>query len=157
MRDRPQLRPRGRRSLDRPARSDGLFLGLGLGGGLAAYAQADPGAVWQAAAATASFIAGLGSVGYMVQADLSAGYRILNLLLLGLILFGLVSLFVSMPGGNVVYAVLGLAIFGGYTLLDFNRLRSAGNDDAVSIAAGIFLDVVNVFQFFLSLFGRERN
>ena len=135
----------------------GLFLGLGLGGGLAAYAQADPAAVWQAAAATALFIAGLGSVGYMVQADLSAGYRILNLLLLALILFGLVSLFVSMPGGNVVYAVLGLAIFGGYTVLDFNRLRSAGNDDAVSIASGIFLDVVNVFQFFLQLFGRERN
>jgi FtsH-binding integral membrane protein len=135
----------------------GLFLGLGLGGGLTVYAQADPAAVWQAAAATALFVAGLGAVGYMVQADLSGGYRILTLLLLALIVYGLVSLFVSMPGGNVIYAVLGLVVFGGYTVLDFNRLRSAGADDAVNIAAGIFLDVVNIFQFFLQLFGRGRD
>jgi FtsH-binding integral membrane protein len=36
-------------------------------------------------------------------------------------------------------------------------VRGAGEDDAVSVAAGIFLDVVNVFRFFLELFGRERN
>lgn len=135
----------------------GLFLGLGLGGGLEAYAQADPGAVWQAAGATALFIGALGALGYTVQADLSGGYRILMLLVLVLIVFGLVSLFVSMPAGNVIYALLGVVVFGGYTVLDFNRLRRAGADDAPSIAAGIFLDVVNVFLFFLQPFGRERN
>jgi FtsH-binding integral membrane protein len=134
----------------------GLLLGLGLGGGLYQYANADPSAVWQAAAATAMFIAGLGTVGYAIKADLSPGYRVLFWLLLGLIIFGLVSLFVSMPGGNVIYAVLGLAIFGGYTVLDFNRMRVAGNDDAVWIACGIFLDIVNVFQFFLQLFSRGK-
>ena len=134
----------------------GLFLGLGLGGGLHAYAVADPGAVWQAAAATCLFVAGLGSLGYAINSDLSAGYRALFWLLVALIVFGLVSLFVSIPGDNVVYAVLGLVIFGGYTVLDFNRMRRAGMDDAVSIAAGIFLDVVNVFLFFLQLFGRRE-
>jgi FtsH-binding integral membrane protein len=134
----------------------GLFLGLGLGGGLQAYAAADPGAVWQAAAATCLFIAGLGSLGYAIDADLSPGYRVLFWLLLALIVFGLVTLFVSIPGGNVVYAVLGLVIFGGYTVLDFNRMRRAGTDDAVSIAAGIFLDILNVFLFFLQLFGRRE-
>ena len=135
----------------------GLFLGLGLGGGLDAYASADPGVVWQAGAATALFVAALGSLGYMIRSDLSAGYRVLFLLLLGLIVYGLVSLFVSMPAGNVIYALLGLGIFGGYTLLDFNRLRKAGTGDAVSIATGIFLDVLNVFTFFLQLFGRGRD
>jgi len=57
----------------------------------------------------------------------------------------------------VIYALLGLGIFGGYTLLDFNRLRAAGTGDAVSIATGIFLDVLNVFTFFLQLFGRGRD
>jgi len=47
----------------------------------------------------------------------------------------------------------GLVIFGGYTILDFNRLRRAGSDNAVPIAASIFLDVVNVFLFFLDIFG----
>jgi uncharacterized protein len=135
----------------------GLSLGLGLGGTLDAYATADPGVVWQAAAATALFVAALGSLGYAIRADLSGGYRVLFFLLLGLIVFGLVTVFVSMPAGNVIYALLGLGIFGGYTLLDFNRMRRAGNDDAVSIAAGIFLDVLNVFTFFLQLFGRGRD
>ena len=135
----------------------GLFLGLGLGGGVDAYTSADPGVVWQAGAATALFVAALGSIGYMTRSDLSGGYRALFFLLLGLIVYGLVSLFVSMPAGNVIYAVLGLGIFGGYTLLDFNRLRQAGTGDAVSIASGIFLDALNVFTFFLQLFGRGRD
>ncbi len=135
----------------------GLFLGLGLGGGLSAYASADPSVVWQSAAATALFVGALGALGYGIQADLSGGYRVLFLLLLALIVYGLITLFVSMPAGNVIYAVLGLGIFGGYTVLDFNRLRRADGGDAPSIAVGIFLDVLNVFTFFLQLFGRGQN
>lgn len=82
--------------------ASGLMLGLGLGGVLDAYAEAAPGAVWEAAAATALFVAALGSVGYMIRSDLSGGYRVLFLLLLGLIVYGFVSLFASMPGSNVI-------------------------------------------------------
>ena len=134
----------------------GLFLGLGLGGSLDGYGSGAPGAVWQAAAATGLFVATLGGVGYGIRSDLSGGYRVLFWLLLALILYGLVTLFVSMPGGNVLYALLGLGIFGGYTVLDFNRMRRVGTDDAVWIASGIFVDVLNVFTFFLQLFGRGR-
>ncbi len=131
----------------------GLFLGLGLAGTLDAYAAVDPAAVWQAAAATALFVGGLGAVGYTTRTDLAAGYRLLSLLLFGLIAYGFITLFIAMPGAYVIYALLGLGIFGGYTILDFNRMRSAGDDDAVSIASGVFLDVLNVFLFFLQLFG----
>jgi len=92
----------------------------------------------------------------MIRRDLSAGYRFLFVALLGLIVFGFIGLFVSMPGGNVIYSVLGLAIFGGYTLLDFNRMRRAGMEEVVPLAAGIFLDVLNIFLFFLRLFGSQR-
>ncbi len=131
----------------------GLTLGLGLGGGLDAYAEVAPDAVWRAAAATALFIASLGSVGYMIRSDLSGGYRVLFFLLLALIVYGFVSVLVSMPGGELGYSLLGLGVFGGYTLLDFNRMRHAGMDEAVTIAAGIFLDVINVFLFFTRLSG----
>ena len=134
----------------------GLTLGLGLGGGLNAYAEVEPGVVYQAAAATALFVGALGTIGYSIRRDLSGGYRILFVLLLGLIVVGFISLFVSMPAGNVIYSVLGLAIFGGYTLLDFNRMRRAGMQEAVPLAAGIFLDVLNIFLFFLRLFGSSR-
>jgi len=135
----------------------GLLLGMGMGGVLNRYAEAEPDAVWQAASATALFVGGLGSVGFAIRRDLSGGYRALFFMLLALIVFGLVTVFVSIPGGNVIYALLGLGIFGAYTVLDFNRMRRAGMDEAVPLAAGIFLDVINIFLFFLRLFGGGRN
>ncbi len=91
--------------------------------------------------------------GYAIRKDLSGGYRALFFLLLGLIVFGIIALFVSIPHANLIYSVLGLAIFGGYTLLDFNRMRRAGMQESVPLAAGIFLDVINIFLFFLRIFG----
>jgi FtsH-binding integral membrane protein len=134
----------------------GLALGLGLGGGLDAYAETAPGVVYQAAGATALFVGALASIGYSIRKDLSAGYRILFVALLGLIVVGFISLFVSIPGGNIVYSVAGLVIFGGYTLLDFNRMRRAGMEETVPLAAGIFLDVLNIFLFFLRIFGGRQ-
>jgi FtsH-binding integral membrane protein len=135
----------------------GLFLGLALGPVLNSYAKADPSALWQAAGATGAFVASLGTVGYATRRDLSPWYRVLFWALLALLVFGLVAIFVSIPNGNLIWSVAGLVIFGGYTILDFNRLRRAGSDSAVPIAAGIFLDVLNVFLFFLQLFGGNRN
>jgi FtsH-binding integral membrane protein len=48
-------------------------------------------------------------------------------------------------------------IFGGYTIVDFNRLRRAGAESAVPIAASILLDVLNIFLFFLQVFGGGRD
>ena len=133
----------------------GLLLGLALGPVLSSYVQADPAAVWQAAGATGGFVAGLGAVGYATRRDLSSWYRLLFGALLALIVFGLVAIFVSIPAENVIWSVAGLVIFGGYTIVDFNRLRRAGQESAVPIAASIFLDVLNIFLFWLQLFGGE--
>jgi uncharacterized protein len=135
----------------------GLLLGLALGPVLADYAQADPAALWQAAGATAAFVAILGTAGYATRRDLSSWYRVLFWALLALLGFGLVAIFVSIPGENVIWSIAGLVIFGGYTILDFNRLCRAGADSAVPIAASIFLDVLNIFLFLLQLFGGGRD
>ena len=135
----------------------GLLLGVGVAPLLAAYAKSDPAALWQAAGATGAFVAALGSYGYATRRDLSSWARMLFWALLALIVFGIVLIFVSIPGGNLIYAVLGLVIFGGFTILDFNRLRRANMASAVPIAAGIFLDIFNVFLFMLRLFGGSRN
>ena len=134
----------------------GLFMGMALGPVLAYYANTDPAILWQAGGATALFVGGLGAYGYATRRDLSSWARGLFWALIALILFGIVTIFVSIPGGDVIYAVLGLVIFGAYTIFDFNRLRRANMDQSVPIAASIFLDVVNVFLFFLSLFGNNR-
>jgi FtsH-binding integral membrane protein len=135
----------------------GLLLGLALGPVLNSYVEAEPAAVWQAAGATGGFVASLGAVGYATRRDLSAWYRVLFWALLGLILFGLVAIFVSIPQENIIWSVAGLVIFGGYTVLDFNRLRRSGQESAVPIAASIFLDVLNIFLFFLQLFGGNND
>jgi modulator of FtsH protease len=135
----------------------GLLLGLALGPTINDYAKADPSAVWQAAGATGAFVAALGAIGYATRRDLSAWARALFWALLGLIVFGIVAIFVSIPDANIVYAVAGLVIFGGYTILDFNRLRRTGIRYAVPIAASIFLDIFNVFLLLLNLFSSESN
>ena len=140
-----------------------LLFGLGLALGLAVapvihvYAKADPSALWQAAGATAATVAGLGAIGYATRRDLSSWARFLFWALLALIVFGVVLIFVSIPHANIIWAVLGIAIFGGYTIFDFNRLRRADTASSVPIAASIFLDIFNIFLFFLQLFGGERN
>ena len=133
----------------------GLLLGLAVAPVIADYAAGDPSALWQAAGATAAFVGALGAYGYATRRDLSSWARPLFWALLGLIVFGLVAIFVSIPGANVIYAVAGLVIFGGYTIFDFNRLRRAGAESAVPIAAGIFLDIFNVFLLLLNLFGNR--
>jgi FtsH-binding integral membrane protein len=135
----------------------GLLLGLAVAPVIADYAGADPAALWQAAGATAAFIGALGAYGYATRRDLSAWARPLLWALVGLIVFGLVAIFVAIPGANVIYAVAGLVIFGGFTIVDFNRLRQADGDSPVLIASSIFLDVFNVFLLLLDLFGGSRD
>jgi modulator of FtsH protease len=131
----------------------GLALGAMLGPIVSSYLSTEPSVVYEAAGATGLFVAGCGAYGYATRRDLSSWARSLFWLLLALIAFGLVTLFVAIPSGNVIYALLGLALFGAFTIFDFNRLRRAGMESAVPIAAGIFLDILNAFQFFLLLFG----
>jgi modulator of FtsH protease len=135
----------------------GLLLGMAVGPVLAVYAKAEPSVLWQATGATAAFVAGLGAYGYATRRDLSSWARTLFWALLALIVFGIVLIFVSIPHANIIYSVLGLVIFGGFTIFDFNRLRRTTMAGAVPIAASIFLDVFNVFLFMLRLLGGGRN
>jgi FtsH-binding integral membrane protein len=131
----------------------GLLLGLAVAPVIAHYAGADPSALSQAAGATAAFVAAFGAYGYATRRDLSSWARPLFWALLALIAFGIVAIFVSIPGGNIIYALAGLAIFGAFTAFDFNRLRQATPESAVLIAASIFLDILNVLLLILDVFG----
>jgi len=134
----------------------GLAIGISVSATVNYYAATDPTAVRQAFGATALFVGGLGAAGYAVRRDLSFLYRLAFWLLLALIVAGFVLIFVRIPAAYTVWTVLGLAVFGLYTVIDFNRLRHAGTDQAIPLAAGIFLDILNVFLLFLQLFGRSN-
>jgi FtsH-binding integral membrane protein len=136
----------------------GLLIGLAVAPTVAYYGSMDPRALWEAGGATALFIAGFGAAGYATRRDLSAIARVSFWALLALIVAGIVLIFVHIPGADLVYSVLGLVIFAGFTMFDFQRLRTnTDNATAPLLAASIFLDVLNVFLFFLNIFsGNER-
>ncbi|MFC6160206.1 Bax inhibitor-1/YccA family protein [Kribbella jiaozuonensis] len=134
----------------------GLLMGLATAPTLAYYASIDPSALWQAGGATALFIVGFGAAGYATRRDLSGIARVGSWALIGLILFGIVLIFVQIPGGALIYSIVGLVIFAGLTAFDFQRLRrSTDLASAPLLAASIFLDILNVFLFFLQLFSRN--
>jgi modulator of FtsH protease len=134
----------------------GLLLGLASAPTINHYVDADPQIVWQAGGATALFIAGCGAVGYAIRRDLSQYARLFFWALVALIGFGIVLIFVDIPNGSLIYAIAGLVIFAGLTIFDFQRLRNSGDiRSAPLFAASIFLDVLNVFLFFLTIFGRN--
>jgi FtsH-binding integral membrane protein len=134
----------------------GLLLGLATAPTIASYASTDPQAVWQAGGATALFIAGFGAAGYATRRDLSALARVMFFALIALIVFGIVLIFIDIPGGQLIYAILGLVIFAGFTMYDFQRLRTTSEiRQAPLLAASIFLDILNVFLLLLSIFGRR--
>ena len=135
----------------------GLLLGVAMSPTINYYAGASPQALWQAGGATALFMAGCGAAGYATRRDLSAIARMSFWALVALIMFGVVMIFVNIPGGSLAYSLIGLVVFAGLTMSDFQRLRlSASLASAPLLAASIFLDALNVFQFFLRLFSRNR-
>jgi uncharacterized protein len=133
----------------------GLLVGASVSTTINYYSATDPTAVRQAFGATALFVGVLGAGGYAVRRDLSFLYRIVFWLLIALLGTGIALIFVHMQSVYTIWAVFGLGVFGLYTVLDFNRLRHGGANEAIPLAAGIFIDVLNIFLFFLQLFGRS--
>ena len=136
----------------------GVLMGVASAPTLVWYATTEPAILWQAGGATALFVGAFGAFGYLTQRDLSAWRRFSFIGLIVLLLAGIVLIFVHIPHASLIYAVLGLVIFAGLTAADFQRLRrSQGLDSAPLIAASIFLDILNVFWFFLRIFSGSRD
>ncbi len=132
-----------------------LMIGLGLGPVLSYYASADSTALTQAAGGTALIVLGAGAGGFMLSKDLASWMRPLSMVVFGLVIVSLVIVLAG-GGGN---PILSLAIGGISAVLivvDFNYLRKhGGEDDAIWLATGIFVSIVNIFLSLLNLFGNR--
>ena len=135
----------------------GVLIGVASAPTLVYYAATQPDILWQAGGATALFVGAFGTFGYLTKRDLSAWRRISYIGLLVLLLAGIVLIFVHIPHASLIWAILGLVVFAGLTAGDFQRLRRAqGLNSAPLLAASIFLDILNVFWFFLRIFANQR-
>ena len=104
----------------------GALLGVASAPTLLYYATTNPQVLWQAGGATALFMGVFGAAGYATRRDLSWLWRVSFIALLALFAFGIVLIFVHIPHGSLIYADLGLVVFAGLTMVDFQRHRRAG-------------------------------
>lgn len=131
-----------------------LMIGLGLGPVIKYFAETDQAALTQAAGGTALVVAGMGALGFALSKDLARWMRPLSFVVLGAVVVSIVLLMVGSAGNPLLSIVIGLAS-AALIAVDFNYLRKHGTEnDAVWLATGIFVSVVNIFLSLLNLFSR---
>jgi FtsH-binding integral membrane protein len=113
--------------------------------------------VFNAALTTGLGMFALAAVVYATGLDLRRFQGIFFIALLGLIVAGIVSMFVHFIHPQV-YAWITLVIFAGLVLIDFARIRAGGDGlTPVQIAISIYLDAINIFLALLQIFGGRRS
>ena len=131
-----------------------LVLGLGLGPVIAYYSAIEPNALTQAFAGTAATVAGAGALGFVLSKDLRPWMRPLSLIVFvacaGTIVWSLFAGSISPIVSLVIYALSAALI-----VVDFNYIRKHGTEnDAIWLATGIFVSIVNIFVSLLNIFSR---
>jgi FtsH-binding integral membrane protein len=115
---------------------------------------------------TAAAFGGLSLWGYTTKRSLSGMGSFLMMGLIGLILAGLVNIFLQSSALQFAISAIGVLIFAGLTAYDTQKLKEMylyGNLDQeaaakVSVfgALTLYLDFINMFQFLLALVGNRN-
>jgi len=129
-----------------------FVIGLGLGPVIAYFATVDETALTQAAIGTAATVAGAGALGFALSKDLAPWMRPLSLVVfaacVGTIVWSLAAGSVSPVVSGIIYLLSAALI-----VVDFNFLRKHGTErDAIWLATGIFVSIVNIFISLLNIF-----
>ena len=118
-----------------------------------------PGSVMSAGALTLVAFGGLTLYALLSRRDFSAWGSFFMIGLLVLVAASIINMFVASAAAGLWISAVGVLIFSGLLVFDTWRiLRSGqfGQEDYVIAAVQIYLDLLNMFLFILSLFGRDR-
>lgn len=116
-----------------------------------------PDVVYNAAITTGLGMFALAAVVYATGLDLRRFQGIFTIALLGLIVVGIIGMFVHFIHPQV-YAWITLVIFSGLVLIDFARIRAGGDGlTPVMMAVSIYLDAINIFLALLQILGGQRS
>lgn len=131
-----------------------LLIGIGVGPIIAYYTTYDQTVLYQAAGGTALTVASAGAFGFATSRDLVRWARPLFWAFLAVFVVSwLLVLFAS--GGDIVLSILIYVFASAFIAINFQYLRRyAKADDAVWIATGIFINIINIFLALLRIFGR---
>jgi FtsH-binding integral membrane protein len=101
---------------------------------------------------SAGVMALCGAFGMLSGFDFSGMGSYLMIGLLGLIVMGVVGIFVRMSRTvNIVWSLFGMLIFAGYFIFDFFRVGHTENtmENAIMLSMNIYLDFINFFLYLL--------
>ncbi len=113
----------------------------------------------------AAMFAGINIYGYTTKADLSKMGTFLIMGLIGVIIAGLVNIFLQSSMMQFIISVASVIVFTGLTAWDTQRLKDTYGEtygtemqDKVAImgALSLYLNFVNIFQALVSLFGDKN-
>ncbi|MDB5317409.1 MAG: inhibitor (BI)/YccA family protein [Rhodospirillales bacterium] len=118
---------------------------------------------------SASMFASASLYGYTTKADLSKMGSIMMMGMIGILIAGLVNIFLQSPALQFAISVIGVVVFTALTAYDLQRIKSdyveysyaEGTDEAgkrsVLDALGLYLNFINIFQFLLSIMGQRSS
>ncbi|MGI8731270.1 MAG: Bax inhibitor-1 family protein [Solirubrobacteraceae bacterium] len=130
-----------------------LLIGMGIGPALNYFLTTQPDVVTQAAGSTALIALGMGAGGFALSKDLARWMRPLSYIILACVAISFATLIFS-SGGNPFLSAIIAIVSSLLIAVNFNYLRKHGTKaDAVWIATGIFVSIVNIFLSLLNLFG----
>lgn len=104
----------------------------------------------------------LAFIGYTTKKDITKLGTILFVSLIGIILLGIVNIFLKSTMLEFGLSVVGLLIFMGYVIYDMKNVKllieSIGDDKAAVYGAfQLYLDFINMFIRLLELFGKRKD
>jgi len=123
------------------------------------------GSIGQVFLMTAAAFGAMSLWGYTTKRDLTGMGTFLIMGLFGIVIAGIVNLFVASSALQFAISVIGVLVFAGLTAWDTQRLKESYYDHmdageltkaAVDGALTLYLNFINMFQMLLSLFG-QRN
>lgn len=92
-------------------------------------------------------ITALGYIGYKLERDLRSWGTILLILLFGLVIFSIITLFIGVSDlVMVITSGIGVIIFLAYTIYDFNQISKQVIDDSdiPIVTLNLYLNLVNL-------------
>lgn len=115
---------------------------------------------------TAGTFGAMAVYGYFTKSDLSSWGKLLIMAVIGLIIAGMVNIFLRSSLMDLVVSVIGVLIFVGLTAYDSQKIKrmlmmqadmgETAQKVALMGALSLYLDFINLFLYLLRLFGRER-
>ena len=109
--------------------------------------------VMTAFAGTAGVFFVMASLASTIKRDLSGMSKWLFVGAIGLMIGGIVNVFVGSPVGMMVLSTLAIVIFSAYMLFDLKQIVDGGETNYISATLALYLDIFNVFQSLLALLG----